>query len=140
MNDSTTPAGPPTGGLLSSTRSLLATLLAIFHTRLELLTTELEEEKLRLLKVLAWGAVALMLGGMGILFIATFAIVLFWEDHRLLAVGLVAALFGVCCAVALARVKRHWQAATGLLSATLAELEQDRQALMPSSSSHAKEV
>jgi uncharacterized membrane protein YqjE len=134
MTDSTspTPASPSPGGLLSSVRGLLATLLEIFQTRLELLTTELEEEKLRLLKVLAWGAVALMLAGMGILFTAAFIVVLFWDEHRLLAVGSVAGLFVLACAVAVARVRRHWQASTGLLSATLAELEQDRHALAAS--------
>jgi uncharacterized membrane protein YqjE len=115
-------------------RGLLATLLDIFHTRLELLSAELEEEKLRLLKVLAWGAVALMFGGMGFLFLSTFVVVLFWDDHRLLAVGAVATLSLLACAVAVARVGVHWQASTALLSATLAELKQDGQALMSSPS------
>lgn len=123
-------------GLLSSVRTLLATLLAIFHNRLELLTTELEEEKLRLLRVLAWGALALLLGGMSILFLATFILVLFWDEYRLLAAGGLAALFVVACGLAVYRVKAHWMAATGLLSATLAELEHDRQALMSSAADH----
>lgn len=126
--ESTTPSA---GGLLSSLRGLLATLLAIFQTRLELLATELEEEKLRLLKVLAWGAVALLLGGMGLLFVAAFITVLFWDEHRLLALGLMGAFFILACALAMWRANAHWQASTGLLSATLAELDQDRQALMP---------
>ncbi|MGH6647978.1 phage holin family protein [Aquabacterium sp.] len=134
MIDSTNPTAPPSGGLLASTRGLLATLLEIFHTRLELLSTELEEEKLRLLKVLAWGAVALMFGGMGFLFLSTFVVVLFWDEHRLLAVGAMAALFMLACAVAVARVGVHWQASTALLAATLAELKHDQQALMSSSS------
>lgn len=121
-------------GLSSSLRTLLATLLAIFHNRLELLTTELEEEKLRLLRVLTWGALALLLGGMGLLFMATFVLVLFWDEHRLLAAGGVAAVFMLACGLAVFRVRTHWTAATGLLSATLAELEHDRQALVSSSS------
>jgi len=35
-------------GLFATSKGLIATVLAIFHTRLALLTTELEEEKLRL--------------------------------------------------------------------------------------------
>ncbi|MBC7701100.1 phage holin family protein [Aquabacterium sp.] len=130
MAESTTPSTSP-GGLLSSLRGLMATLLAIFQTRLALLATELEEEKLRLLKVLAWGAVALLLGGMGLLFAAAFITVLFWDEHRLLALGLMAAFFVLACMVAVSRANAHWQAATGLLSATLAELDHDRRALMP---------
>lgn len=125
--ESTTPSA---GGLLSSLRGLLATLLAIFQTRLELLATELEEEKLRLLKVLAWGAVALLLGGMGLLFVAAFITVLFWDEHRLLALGLMGAFFILACVLAMSRANAHWQASMGLLSATLAELDQDRRALM----------
>lgn len=108
----------------------MATLLAIFHTRLALLATELEEEKLRLLKVLMWGAVALLLGGMGLLFVAAFITVLFWDEHRLLALGLMAGFLVVACGVAVQRANAHWQSATGLLSATLAELNQDLHALM----------
>lgn len=130
MAESTTPPASPSSGLLSSLQGLLATLLAIFQTRLELLATEFEEEKLRLLKVLAWGAVALLLGGMGMLFVAAFITVLFWDEHRLLALGLMAAFFVVACVAAAWRANAHWQVATGLLSATLAELDHDRQALM----------
>ncbi|CAH0354515.1 phage holin family protein [Aquabacterium sp. CECT 9606] len=126
MSESTTTRG----GLLASLQGLLVTLLAIFQTRLELLVTELEEEKLRLLKVLAWGAVALLLGGMGMLFVAAFITVLFWDEHRLLALGLMAVFFVATCLAAVWRANTHWQVATGLLSATLAELDQDRRALM----------
>ncbi len=117
---------------MSSLQGLLATLLAIFQTRLELLSVELQEEKLRLLGVLAWSAVALLLGGMGILFVAAFITVLFWDDHRLLALGLMAGFFLLACMVAGFRASLHLKAATTVLTATLAELEQDRQALMPS--------
>lgn len=133
MTESTTPLASRSGGLMSSVQGLLATLVAIFHTRLELLSVELQEEKLRLLRVLAWGAVALLLGGVGILFVAAFITVLFWDEHRLLALGLMAGFFLLACGVAVSRANLHLQAATGLLSATLAELEQDRQALMPTS-------
>lgn len=129
MADPATPPGPAAGGLLNAMRGLLATLLDILHTRLELLTTELEEEKLRLLKVLGWGAVALMFGGMGMLFLSAFIVVLFWDEHRLLAVGMMAAFFILACVAAVARAGAHWRASTDLLAATLAELKQDRQAL-----------
>lgn len=132
MAESSTPPAAPSGGLLSSLQGLLATTMAIFQTRLALLATELEEEKLRLLKVLAWGALALLMGGMGLLFVAAFITILFWDERRLLALGLMAAFFVLACGAAISRALVHWQAATGLLSATLAELDQDRRALMGS--------
>ncbi len=131
MTESTHPAAASRGGLLSSMQGLMATLLAIFQTRLELLAVELEEEKLRLLRVLAWGALALLLGGMGLLFTAAFITVLFWDDHRLLALGLMAGFFLLACVAAVFRVKWYVQSSAGLLAATLAELEHDRHALAP---------
>lgn len=115
---------------MSSVRGLLSTLLAIFQTRLELLSVEIQEEKLRLLRVLAWGGLALLLGGMAMLFSAGFIAMLFWDEHRLLALGLLAVFFLLACILSLWRVSAHLRAATtGVLSATLAELEQDWRAL-----------
>lgn len=121
---------PASAGLKSSLQGLLGTLMGIAHTRLELLATELEEEKLRLLQVLAWGAVAVLVGCVGLVFLAGFVTVLFWDEHRLLVLGLIAGAFLAASAFAVQRVAHHARQASGLLSASLAELEKDRRALI----------
>ena len=127
------PGSPPaSGGLLSSLQGLFATLMGMAHTRLDLLATELEEEKLRLLQVLAWGAAAVLVGCVGLVFLAAFVTLLFWDSHRLLVLGLMTAFFSMACAVAVQRVFHHLRSAPGLLQASLAELEQDRLALSAS--------
>lgn len=117
-------------GLFSSFQGLLATLLEVVHTRVALLATELEEEKLRLLKVLTWGALAVLLGCVGVVFLAGFVTVLLWQEHRLAALGVTTALFLAACGVAVWRVAVNLKAAKGLLVATLAELDHDRKALL----------
>lgn len=124
------PAAPAAGAALqSSLRSLGATVLGIAHTRLELLSLELEDEKQRLLGVLAWGALAVVLGGLGLVFLAGWLTVLFWDTHRLLALGSFAAVFLLLTVFAAWRVRALLRASQGWLSASLAELEADRQAL-----------
>lgn len=123
---------PQGRGLGASLQGLMATVLAIIHTRLELLVTELEEEKRRLLATVAWGAVGVLVGCFALAFAAVFITVLFWDSHRLLVVGLMTLTFGLISAWAMHRVKVLVRESGQMLSVTLAELDADRQALMPS--------
>lgn len=119
---------PPGAGLLASLRGLLATALALLQTRFELLATELEEEKLRLLGILVYGAVAVLLLCIGAVFLAIFLALLWW-DHRLLVIGgfTLAFLLGGGAAWFLAQRQAH--SGSRVFAASLAELQQDRQAL-----------
>ena len=120
---------PPNGGLLVSLRGLIATAIALFQTRLELLATELEEEKLRLLSIMMFAAVAFVMLGTGLVLSVIFLALLFWEDHRLLVMGGLTAIFLLCGFGALLLVQRKLQAGSRLFSASLAEMTQDQQAL-----------
>lgn len=117
-------------GFLGSVQGLASTLLDIGHTRLALLATEVEEEKRRLLAVLAWGAVTLLLGCMALLFLALTLTVVFWDSHRMLALVGVSALFALAAAGAAWRVKAWARPPEGgALAASLAELQADVAAL-----------
>ncbi len=120
---------PRREGLFASLRGLLATVVGLLHTRLELLATELQEEKLRLLSLAAYGAAAVFLLCAGAVFLAVFLTVLFWEEHRLLVLGLttVALLGGGLLFLILAL--RAGRRSSRLFSASLAELRRDRAAL-----------
>lgn len=131
MTDSSNGPSSQGRGLGASLQGLMATLLAIFHTRLELLVTEIEEEKRRVLATVAWGAVAVLVGCFALAFAAVFITVLFWDSHRLWVLGLMTVVFGVISAWAMRRVKTLVRESGAMLSATLAELDADRQALMP---------
>ena len=117
------------GGLLASLRGLLGTGLGLLQTRLELLATELEEEKLRLLGLLGYGAAALLLLGAGIVFLAIFLTVLFWDSNRLLVLGSFTAAFLIGGGVTLFMAWRCAHTRTRLFSSSVAELAEDRAAL-----------
>lgn len=116
-------------GLLASARAALGTALTLLQTRLQLLATELEEERQRLLALLLWGGIAVLALGAGVVFVAIFLTVLLWDSHRLLVLGLFAVFFVGFGLFALLLARRLAAASSGLFAASLAELSQDRAAL-----------
>lgn len=116
-------------GLLASLRNFLAHGLSLAQVRLELFLTELEEEKSRLLKLLAFGAAALLLLLAGLVFLAVFITVLLWDEHRLLALGLFSLLFLGSGIIALILATGQARRKTRPLAASLDELAKDRAAL-----------
>ena len=116
-------------GLMGSVRRLLSTLTSIASTRLELLENELQEERLRLTQMLLFASFALFCFGMGVLLLAVFIVVLFWDDHRLAALGTLSVLFFALGTLMAMLLRNKAQAKSRLFSASLAELRQDRDAL-----------
>ena len=119
----------PRSSLLGSTRKLLDTALGLLQIRIELFATEIEEEKARLLSALAFGAAASVLLSLGVIFLALTLTVLFWDEYRLLVLALLSGVFLLAGLVALAVASRNARPRERLLSATVAELKQDRAAL-----------
>ncbi|MBK8482098.1 MAG: phage holin family protein [Proteobacteria bacterium] len=116
-------------GLFHSLGRLGATLLAILQTRLQLLTTELQEEVRYAAGVLLWSFVAAF-AAMLALFLGALAVIFaFWETHRMLAAFAMIALFGgVSLSAALVLAKRV-RDKRPMLDDTLAELENDHEQL-----------
>lgn len=115
--------------LADSLRGLLDSTLQTAQTRLELLAVELQEEKLRLTGLLFNLVVGALLLAFGIVFLLAFLTVLFWEEHRLLALGLATAVcFGGALLTA-TNAARELKRGSRLFAASLAELARDRAAL-----------
>ncbi|MDP1633853.1 MAG: phage holin family protein [Gallionellaceae bacterium] len=117
------------GGLLESLKRLAGTLLAIIQTRLELLSNELEEERLRIWQMLLFGSVALFFFGLSVVLLTAFVVVLFGADQRLLVLGFFTALYFFAGLLAWRRLCRMRQERSRLFSASLSELESDREQL-----------
>ena len=116
----------PVSGLFKSLANLVATVIAIGQTRLELLTTELQEEMHRVAEIMVWTVIALLAAGMG-LFLAALAIIFaFWDTHRLLASVLVTAAFFAIALIAAIVLRVKVRTRPRLLEGTLAELAKDR--------------
>ena len=118
-------------GLMESLKRLTGTLLAIFQTRLELLSNEMEEERLHIKQMLLYGSVALFFFGLAIMLLTAFIVVLFWDSHRLLVLGGLTALFFVAGLLVLNELRRVAREKSKLFSASLAELADDRDRLDP---------
>ena len=122
----TEPAG---GGLLDSLRRLLATVLALAATRLELVTTELEEEMHRLARLLLWSVASLLAASLALVLGAVTIIIACWDTGRLAAAGALTALFTVAALVGWGVVRRQVRERPPLLAATRQELARDQDAL-----------
>lgn len=111
--------------IFESVGRLGATLVDMVHTRLELAAVEVEEESQRMLGYLLFALLALILFGVAFLLLAFLVIVLFWDTHRVAAVGSMAALFGVAGAVIATKVKSGFDNKPRLLQNTIEELRKD---------------
>jgi uncharacterized membrane protein YqjE len=117
------------GGLFDSVKVLAATLLAIAHTRLELFSTEIEEQRAWLGSMMMWTLVALFCAGVGVVLATLFVVIALWDTHRLLALGIPAILFLLGAALAWLIVLGKARAKPRLFAASLAELSKDRKEL-----------
>ena len=102
-----------------------STLVAMARTRLELAAVEAREEAQSLLGYAAWTLLAAFLGAGAFLLVAMFVIVLFWDEHRLLAIGAMAGVFALAAVLILAKVRAGFAARAPMLAATRAELGKD---------------
>jgi len=116
-------------GLFHSLSNLLGTFVGIVHTRLELLTTELQEEVRQVGAILIWAFVAAFAAMMALFLAALAVIFLFWETHRGLAAGAMIVLFVALAIIAALILRSKLRNKPPLLDDTLAELAKDRDQL-----------
>jgi uncharacterized membrane protein YqjE len=116
-------------GLLHSLTVLAGSLVSIAHTRLELLSTDLEVDRQHLLSLVMLSLVGLLSLLFGVMLLAILFVVFFWESHRLLALGSLAGFFLlvglVVCGFAVHKAKTKPR----LFLASLLELFKDSQQL-----------
>jgi len=129
MSESETKA--PAGGLLASLQRLLATLLDIVQTRVAIVATEFEEERVRLRELVVFGFVALFFVNLGVVLFTLLVVMLFWESHRLYVMGGFALLYLGVGVVAGISLRHRLKSRPRLFATTLAELSKDRDQLTP---------
>lgn len=121
--------GPPSS-LVSSFKAYLGTWVDLFRTRLDLASTELEEQQERFQQLLLLGAAALVCFSFGILLVTLFILALFWDtNYRLAVLGALAVLYLAAGAIIGAMTRRKSRNKPKLLSASLDELRKDFQQL-----------
>lgn len=117
-------------GLLGSLSALAATLVAIAHTRLDLLSTDLEQEREHLFSLLLLALAAVFCLGVGVVLATILLVVAFWDTHRLLVLGGLSGFFLTMSMALWAFALHKARTKPRVFAASLSELFKDRQQLM----------
>lgn len=115
--------------MLQSLKNSLSSLIDLGATRLELATTELEEERLRLADLALSACLALFFVGLAVILLLLFIIVSMWDVQRLWTIGLLALLFVGLGAWTTWRWRDKARRKPRFMAATLAEFSLDVQVL-----------
>ncbi|HZT62712.1 MAG TPA: phage holin family protein [Burkholderiales bacterium] len=118
-----------TESLLESLRSLAKTFIALVQTRIEIFASEVDEERTRLARIMVLALTGLFCIGIAVVLFVLLIAVLFWENNRLLAIGVLAVLFAFSGLVALLVLRSEVRQRPKFLAATLAELRKDEKEL-----------
>ena len=110
---------------------MAGTLLAIFQTRLELLSVEVEEERLNIKQMLLYASIALFFFALATIMLTAFVVVVFWDGYRLQVLAGFIGLYFVAGAMAWNALQRVANRKSQLFSASLAAMADDRDQLSP---------
>jgi uncharacterized membrane protein YqjE len=115
------------GGISGAFSQLVASVVALVRTRLELVTIEFEEERERAKSILILSVVAAVFLSLAVITLSALVLAAYWDTHPLLAILAMAVFYGAVGAGALAILSRRERPRP--FAATLAELERDSDSL-----------
>ena len=116
---------------MDSVRSFLASWVAVVKTRVEIISVEIEEQRAWVEQLLFLAVGVAFCLSMGMMLLTLFVVVLFWENHPLVVLGLFTVLYlggGLALGLTLRyKIKNKPR----IFSATAMELGKDYTALQP---------
>lgn len=124
-----TPSGGK--GLFDSLKGLAVSLIGIAHTRLDLLSSDLEEEWAQLASLLILTQVALFCFGIGVLLATILIVAAFWDNYRFLVLTGLIGIFLISGGVAWGFALHKIRTKPRLFANSLNELSKDRRQLTP---------
>jgi len=116
-------------GLFDSLSALSATLVAMLHTRLSLISLDLEEEREYATLQLLLALTALFFIGVGVVLAALLLVVVYWETQRIFVLGMLTAVFLLAGLTAAGFALYKVRTKPRLFAASLTELQKDQQLL-----------
>jgi len=117
-----------TGGILEKLRSIVDGGLALAENRLEIFGVELHEEKCRLVEMFIWASALIAFGMMALTLLTFVVVVLFWDNARVPALGILSGLYLLAALLAWRGLHSRLNNSTSF-SGTLGELRKDRECL-----------
>jgi uncharacterized membrane protein YqjE len=111
--------------IVDSVGRLAATLLGILHTRLGLISVEVEEELTRFSTYLIWSLAALFSAGLAVLLSVLLIVAHFWDTYRVLTLLSLIFLFSAGALIVVWRLRQALRIKPRLLAYTLEELRKD---------------
>ncbi|MBT2341461.1 MULTISPECIES: phage holin family protein [Pseudomonas] len=124
-------SGSPEAGTSPTARRLGAAVLGLLHSHVELFGMELQEQKARTVSLLLFAGLALVFGLLLLVGLSALVLILVWDTYRL------AGIIGLCLFYLLAalfcglRLKAAIFDESSPFHATLEELANDRERLLP---------
>jgi uncharacterized membrane protein YqjE len=117
-------------GLFGSLRSFWSVLIAILHTRLDLVSTELEDEAVRAIKLAIAGVISMLALFAAFFWANFFILALFWDtEYRLWVLGIIFFIYLGIGLGLLAVARNMILNRPKFLSQTIAELRRDVEGL-----------
>jgi uncharacterized membrane protein YqjE len=118
-------------GILGSLQNLSAGLIESVHDRVALISTELQEEKFRLIQTFIWISAAVFTAIMAVTFASLTIVFAFWDSNRIAALGALTALYGAGVVALIVGFRRFLARQPRPFDATIRELKQDSECIRP---------
>lgn len=114
-----------------SVRRIGGALLGLLEGHVELLGLEIKEEKARTLRLLIYAALGLVFGLLLLVGLSSAIVIAAWDEHRMLAILGLCALYAIGVAVCLGKVKSQVRHQARPFHDTLEEMARNRERLLP---------
>ncbi len=118
-------------GIMDSIRATLATTSQIVRTRLEIISTEIEEQREWLQNIMLLAVAGVFCACMGMVVLTLFVVALFWESHPVAVLGGFSAVYIAVGAWAILTLRHKLHTRPKLFSTTTDELAKDEARLNP---------
>ncbi|MGA6104261.1 phage holin family protein [Pseudomonas solani] len=124
-------SGPQSAGQGPSPRRLGAAFLGLLHSHVELFGIELQEQKANTLRLLLFAGLSLIFALLLLVALSALLLVLFWDSARIETISGLCLFYFLLTGYCAWRLKQAVDDESSPFSATLEELAQDRERLMP---------
>lgn len=122
---------PANHGILASLQTLTSGIIESVHDRVALISTELQEEKFRLIQTFIWIAAAVFTAIMAVTFASLTIVFAFWESNRVAALGTLTGLYVAGVVALIVGFRRFLARQPRPFDATIRELKQDTECIRP---------